>query len=160
MNPPMDADLVWPGFPRDYFVNYLYLAGLGDPEVVARNRAFGFDPRWYDTPPSSVPRRMTNDATKLMLVDLNMYLYTDNGFNPHPYTGWMNFLYSNHGHENKLDLALGECRRFMRGSNRLYGDGHVQWAHPDEMGRNNGPFTNDPTTGRYSHQGDTRPYFW
>jgi hypothetical protein len=42
----------------------------------------------------------------------------------------------------------------------LYADGHVAWAHPDEMGRNNGPFTNDPTSTHYSHADDSRPYLW
>jgi hypothetical protein len=90
-----------------------------------------------------------------------MYFYTDNGFSgPSGQVPNMNWLYTNHGHENKLDLALNECRRFMRGSNRLYGDGHVVWVHPDEMGRNNGPFTADPKTSRYSLSGDVRPCLW
>ena len=161
MNPVYDAGALWPGHPGDYFVNYLYLVGLGDEDVVAKNRAMGMPVEWYDSPRSAAPRRMTNDASKLMVVDLNMYFNTrDNGFNPHPWSNNMFWLYTNHGHDNKLDLAMNECRRFMRGSNRLYGDGHVYFAHPDEMGRNDGAFTNDPTTGRYSHAGSSRPYLW
>jgi type II secretory pathway pseudopilin PulG len=160
---PLDMDLYWPGHPGDFMANYLYLAGLADEKELAKSRQLGFQPKWYDAPPSATTMRMeAKDAQRLLVVDLNMYFYTDNGFNgpsgnPVPS---MNWLYTNHGMDNKLDLPLSQVRRFMRGSNRLYGDGHVVWVNPDEMGRNDGPFTGDPTSTRYSHSGDTRPYLW
>jgi prepilin-type N-terminal cleavage/methylation domain-containing protein/prepilin-type processing-associated H-X9-DG protein len=160
---PLDMDIYWPGSPRDFMCNYLYLVGLADENEIKKNDAIGPHPKWYDSPPSATTLRFSPNSGKIMVVDLNMYFFTDNGFNG-PSTPYafpiVNWLYTNHGVDNRLDLSLGEVKRFMRGSNRCYADGHVEWVLPDFMGKNGGSFNASPQSTRFSHSGDLRPYLW
>lgn len=144
----------------DYLVNYAYLAGLADPAIIAHNNQVGAV--WMDSPPSASTLRVMMNPTKLILADLNIFMDTDNGLTA-GYGGPMqNWLYTNHATENRLNLALTDVRRFVKGSNRMYADGHLEWAFPDGMGRDGGPMTNSGASGRYSHSGGvgSRPYFW
>ena len=55
---------------------------------------------------------------------------------------------------------MTEIRKFVKGSNRLYNDGHVVWAAADELGRGDKAITPALDSARYSHSGDDRPYWW
>ena len=103
-----------------------------------------------------------------MVVDMNLFFAQgDNGFNvygPVPNVRWF---YSNHAYRNRFDPRGVELRKFVRGSNRLYADGHVKWASTDEMGRadtvikvSDKVSSLKDTSARYSHMGDDRVYFW
>ncbi len=152
-NPPFDA---WTGHmgTDDILVNYQYLVGLADPETIKS----GFAGKWYETDPTAAPYTLTKARMKIMLVDMNLFFAaTDNGFNN---TGSAKWLYSSHALRNKFNPDLVDLRRFVKGSNRLYNDGHVKWALPEELGRDDKPITTDITAARYSHSGDSRPYYW
>jgi prepilin-type N-terminal cleavage/methylation domain-containing protein len=155
-NPPYDQ---WTGHmsPDDYLVNYMYLIGMADAETLAN----GFGGKWYEKPATASSYIISSKPVRIMVVDMNLYFAEgDNGFDvygPVPNVRWF---YSNHAQRNGFDPARKDLRRIIRGSNRLYSDGHVTWAPPDEMGRGDKIVTIDITSARYSHQGDTRPYYW
>lgn len=148
---------------NDWILNYLYLAGLTDPQTRKDNRDLQ-GAELFDNPPSVSRLRIVDDPNRLIVVDLNIYFATpDNGFyEAYQFGGIAAYwLFSNHSPGNKLILSSAESLKLLRGSNRLYADGHVEWVGPHEMGRNNGPVTTDPSSGRYSHAGgNARPYFW
>lgn len=155
-NPP---DPTWN--PGSVYVNYIYLAGLADE--ATENALATYFPAgpgvWFDSPITAPRQRIAGDkAWKTMGGDLNIYIATpDNGFNA---TGNVRWLYSNHMRDNKVDPGSSEFRRFLKGSNRLGADGHVEWVITDSMGRNDSaPLS--AADGRYSHTpNNTRPYFW
>jgi prepilin-type N-terminal cleavage/methylation domain-containing protein/prepilin-type processing-associated H-X9-DG protein len=142
-NPPAP----WPTDPtgQRYGVNYCYLGGMGEPKHVGVGS-------WYEDPPSA-PERKSRRANSVILADVNIFFNSpdngllDGGTSPNHY-----WLFSNHGRENMLEVRLANARSVIRGSNRCYADGHVEWVHPDQMGKNNGPMptTNaDTTLARY-----------
>jgi len=155
-NPPFDK---WYGHMNtdpvngDYLVNYQYLIGLEKSG------------KWYEKPPTAASYNIWRKPVRIMVVDMNLFFAQgDNGFNNAGNTRWF---YSNHAYRNRFDPRGVELRKFVRGSHRLYTDGHITWAGPDEMGRQDTVIKvadtvtsiND-TSARYSHSGDTRPYFW
>ena len=96
-----------------------------------------------------------------MMVDMNLYFASgDNGFDVYGPVPSVRWFYSNHAYRNRLDPAREDLRKFLRGSHRLYTDGHVQWALPDELGKNDKVVSIAPDAARYSHSGDSRPYYW
>jgi prepilin-type N-terminal cleavage/methylation domain-containing protein len=153
-NPPWEF---WAGHSDadNYIVNYEYLIGLADPDKE-NNSVPG---KWYENPPTAASYRLSKGPVKIMLVDMNLYFaQPDNGFNN---TGNVKWFYSNHAAYNRFNPARGELRKFLRGSNRLYGDGHVQWVLPDQMGRDDKMITTAINSARYSHYtDDSRQYFW
>jgi prepilin-type N-terminal cleavage/methylation domain-containing protein len=155
-NPPYDQ---WTGHMStdDYLVNYMYLIGLSDAETMAS----GFSGKWYENPPSAASYTISRKPVRIMLTDMNLYFAAgDNGFDvygPVPNVRWF---YSNHAMRNGFDPARVDLRKFVRGSNRLYSDGHVTWVLPEALGRDDKPITTNLNSARYSHMGDTRPYFW
>ena len=155
-NPPYDR---WTGHasPDNYLCNYHYLIGLADPETLAN----GFPGKWYETPPTAASYRISKKPLRIMVVDMNLYFAQgDNGFDvygPVPNVRWF---YSNHAYRNRLDPTREDLRKFVRGSHRLYTDGHVRWASPDELARDDKAISTNPAAARYSHNGDSRPYYW
>jgi prepilin-type N-terminal cleavage/methylation domain-containing protein/prepilin-type processing-associated H-X9-DG protein len=145
-------------------VAYSYLARLGDDPrpPISWNGSM-----WIEEPRSAAGVQLKN-GKGLILADLNiMFNSPDNGMNPGAtYTGpLIRWLYTNHGQDNKVDLTLPEARKFIRGSNRCYADGHVEWVHPDMMGKNDTIMTGDASSSRYDDGAGwgiagTRPYYW
>ena len=165
-NPPWDG---WPGHDGGqpvWFVNYQYLIGLGDAATVSGGG------RWYEDPPTAATQKLgrakkLNAATPVtstrdvpvMVVDMNLYFEPDNGFNNVANARWF---YANHGLRSRFDPQLVDIRKYVKGSHRLHTDGHVRWALTDELGRNDTQIkiTGNVSNARYSHSGDSRPYFW
>jgi prepilin-type N-terminal cleavage/methylation domain-containing protein/prepilin-type processing-associated H-X9-DG protein len=148
-----------------YMVNYCYLATLGDiPEPpTAWNGQL-----WNETPRSAAGNKLKS-GKGLIVTDLNLMFNTpDNGMNPGGTVPDMKWLYTNHGVENKIDLDISDVRKFVRGSNRCYADGHVEWVHTDMMGRNDTPITlnagschfDDSAGNAANTTVGARPYFW
>jgi prepilin-type N-terminal cleavage/methylation domain-containing protein len=134
-------------------VHYAYLARFGEPTT----RGCG---SWYENPPSAAGPKIKK-GNGVILSDLNIYFSDgDNGlivgYNG-PNVRW---LFANHAPNNRVDLPLEDCRRFLRGSNRCYADGSIEWVHPDMMGKNNGPLTTAPGVhnARYDDNGGW-PYY-
>jgi hypothetical protein len=156
-NPPYDQ---WTGHasPEDYLCNYQYLIGLADKETMAS----GFSGKWYENPPTAASYLISRKPLRIMIVDMNLYFAQgDNGFNIYgPSTSNVRWFYSNHAYRNRIDPNRDELKKFIRGSHRLYTDGHVQWALPDELGKNDRAVTIAVDAARYSHNGDSRPYYW
>jgi prepilin-type N-terminal cleavage/methylation domain-containing protein/prepilin-type processing-associated H-X9-DG protein len=158
-NPP---EPFWHDPDNGYMVHYAYIAGRGDD---AETGFMGMV--WLENPRSGAGTMLKN-GKGVIVADLNlMFNSPDNGFNNGAtYTGpYIKWLYTNHGIENKLDLNLVEARKFVRGSNRCFADGHVEWVLPDMMGSNDGPMTGDPSSGRFDDGAGggatgTRPYYW
>jgi prepilin-type N-terminal cleavage/methylation domain-containing protein len=154
-NPPYDR---WVGHssPDHYLVNYQYLIGLADPQPGG-----GIPGKWYENPPTAASYRISRKPLRIMVVDMNLFFAAgDNGFNvygPVPNVRWF---YSNHAYRNRFDPTREDLRKYVRGSHRLYTDGHVKWALPDELGRGDTAITISTTSARYSHDGDKRPYYW
>ena len=162
-NPPWNG---WPGHDGGrpvWFVNYMYMIGLGDPPAVGN---------WYEDPPTAATQKLgkakklnpttpvtTIPTMPVMVVDMNLYFEPDNGFNDGGSARWF---YSNHALRARFDPLKVEIRRFVKGSHRLHTDGHVRWALVDELGINDTHMqvTNNVINARYSHNGDARPYFW
>lgn len=147
-NPPYDQ---WVGHmsPNDYLVNYMYLIGLADAG------------KWYEKPPTAAPLKITKKPVRLMVVDMNLYFAQgDNGFNVYGPVPSVRWFYSNHATRNRFDPNREELKRFVKGSNRLYSDGHVDWVGPAQMGRGDQLITTAINSARYSHSGDERPYYW
>jgi len=159
-NPPVDN---WTGHmdtnaeTGDYIVNYQYLVGLGDADTV-KNLSGG---KWYENPPQVASKVISRGPVRIMLVDMNMmFSAADNGFNFYGSAPSVRWFYSSHAVRNRFDPGINEVRSFVKGSNRLYTDGHVQWALPDQMGRGDQIITANVNSARYSHNGDVRPYWW
>jgi hypothetical protein len=138
-------------------VNYQYLIGLADAETMKGSGA-----KWYENPPTAAPYIVSKAKMKIMVVDLNR-------MNATPDNGWdfffgggqqVRWFYSNHAVRNRFDPNRSELRRFVKGSNRLYSDGHVLWAQADELGREDKAITAAIDSARYSHSGNDRPYWW
>ncbi|WP_428938016.1 type II secretion system protein [Fontivita pretiosa] len=149
----------WPGHmpSGNYIVNYCYLIGYGDEESIKRNSGT----KWYENPPTVASFRLSKGPVKIMVTDLNLYFAApDNGFNFNGSVPSVKWFYSNHAVRNWFNPERVALRSFVTGSNRLYTDGHVKWALPDEMGRGDRPITTDVSSARYSHNGDIRPYYW
>ena len=155
-NPPYDQ---WVGHmsPDDYLVNYMYLVGLADSETLAG----GFNGKWYEKVPTAAPFKLAKKPVRIMLTDMNLYYAAgDNGFDvygPVPNVRWF---YSNHATRNGFDPTRQDVKTFVKGSNRLYSDGHVEWVLPAQMGREDRPISIQIDSARYSHQDDSRPYYW
>jgi prepilin-type N-terminal cleavage/methylation domain-containing protein len=121
-------------------VHYAYLARFGDPTTLGCGG-------WYESPPSAAVPKIKN-GKGVILADLNIYFADkDNGLIV-GYTGPdVMWLFSNHAPNNRVDLPLEDCRKFVRGSNRCYADGSVEWALPHMMGA----YDKDMSLGTLTH---------
>jgi prepilin-type N-terminal cleavage/methylation domain-containing protein len=156
-NPPYNGWVGHMDTVNDYLVNYMYLIGLSDKETLAN----GFPGKWYETPPTASSYVVGKKPVRMMIVDMNLYFAQgDNGFNVYGPVPNIRWFYSNHAIRNRIDPAREDLRKIIRGSHRLYSDGHVQFALPDELGKDDKMVSIAVDSARYSHQGDSRPYYW
>ena len=158
-NPPYDR---WFGHMNtdpvngDYLVHYLYLIGLADKDVSGT-----IPGNWYEKRPTAASYIISRKPLRIMVAEMNLYFAQgDNGFNVYGPVPSIRWFYSNHAYRNRFDPTREDLRKFVRGSHRLYSDGHVQWAMPDEMGQEDKAITININSARYSHSGDSRPYYW
>ena len=155
---------------NDMFTSLQLVAGLADPAVRAINEntlgPYGAQAaKWYDTNLSASTLDIDKDPSKLLIVDLNMFLLNDNGLSAMTggpaYLGPnINWLYSNHAEYNLSNPSTSQISTIIRGSNRFHADGHGEWVKPNVMGRNNTQITSTITNARYSFYADQRPMYW
>jgi len=94
---------------------------------------------WFDKVCSAAPSRKITSASpsKIVIVDLNIV------WRPSPSPNWG--VQSNHAFGGRVVYCeFREVAHIFTGSNRAYVDTHVEWVTPRNMGRNNGPVTDDP----------------
>jgi prepilin-type N-terminal cleavage/methylation domain-containing protein len=152
-NPPYDKWVGHMDMDNEYLVNYMYLVGLADPIPSGA--------KWYENPPTAAPRKISKKPVRLMVVDMNLFFAQgDNGFDIYGPAGSVRWFYSNHAVKNRFDPKRTDLDQFVKGSNRLFSDGHVDWVGGSQMGRNDRPINILVNSARYSHSGDDRPYFW
>jgi hypothetical protein len=155
-NPPFDRWLGHMDVGNDWLVNYQYLVGLGEPKG-------SFAGKWYEKPPSVASYKLSRGPVKIMIVDMNLFFAVpDNGFwdDKHGSAPSVRWFYSNHAIYNKINPDKVDLRKYVKGSNRLYTDGHVKFVLPDEMGRGDQMISIKTDSARYSHAGDIRLYYW
>ncbi len=136
----------------DYILNFMYLPGLGDPQI----NPSGFLGKWYDTTPSAPLLRVVKNRTpdeRVNLADMN-FLHMSDGV-----------LYSNHNNRRAEAMlpdvyVVPPAVEFIEGGNRVFLDGHGEWAGPDTMGKDFGKAGPTVADSHYSHWNDIRPYWW
>ncbi|WP_432797667.1 type II secretion system protein [Poriferisphaera sp. WC338] len=132
---------------REWSSRILYLPGLGDKINGQKNVA---DSSWLETKRSAASQvRFLDQVDGVVTADRNIFLGAAAGTPD-----------SNHGVSNSgttsvsFDYFLNE----LPGSNRLFVDGHGEWAPVDLIGKD-GERPETSADGRYQH-GPNRPYFW
>jgi prepilin-type N-terminal cleavage/methylation domain-containing protein len=125
----------------DWNVNMLWLSGLGEYGKYSR----------YIFDDSAAPSDFSKAKSRqIILTDRNNYMIGD------PWGGW-----SNHSGGHVPVRTLQEFLKKLKGSNRIYADGHGETVKPDRMGKNDMKPTDKVEGSRYSHNNmSSRPYYW
>lgn len=156
-------DAADPAKTKDWDVSYCWLPGLSDPTVNYLLTSSGLT--YTPFADSAAVVAATIPARKLERNTGAQYLMVEFSFwaDPTNTGAGIGALTYNHG-KSGGGLKTGNLYSLtaaglaIGGNNRLYVDGHGEWARPAVMGKNGGPTT---AGRRYSHfAGDARSYFW
>lgn len=137
-----------------YNANIIYLGGLG---ITGAHNSTPATSQWYDGVPGDIETytAVTDQieagvpGERVLTADLNTW---NNIGGP-----WS--VITNHG-GGIFPGAVSLAAEVIPGSNRVFGDGHGEWAQPSEMGRDFTAIDGTVEGSHYSHFRNFRPYWW
>jgi prepilin-type N-terminal cleavage/methylation domain-containing protein len=140
----------------DYLVNYAYLTGLNDPTTNNANGAQIVEPA------AMANARIEQNSTGVMLADMNFYSQGDGlGLSNHTRGPIRSRIVdANNTHYQVIAPSREAFVSFIVGGNRVFADGHGEWATPASMGRGFAPIGNGNSTYRYAWGNGNRPWYW